>query len=504
MTVPTFFSPLNFGSARNLGPAAFYTLVGTAFLLCCAASLLTADVISRERREGTLGLLLLTRVRGFDVLLGKLTSAGIVSLGGLVALLPVLMIPILAGGITGGEVLRETGALLNTLFFALSLGLWASASQTDRARATRATIVTFAAVSFIPLACFVVPTYPMVASPLMTIFAATDRAYRGNSAVYWASLAIVQLISWLFLRNAARKMRRSRGDDDAGTQSEPAPTVRPSLPSSPRSMDPQLTLPFPTALPASRWRSSTSMSPVEWLVRRQRGMTLLLWIGAVTSLFHYFTYLLYRPFMGFSAWAIISSLPSLAISILAGACFAFVASRFFMEARRSGELELLLSTPMGAERIIMDQWKALERLMVGPALFLICIGLLRLLPLVTSINNSPGIPAYTLIAAGMALVNTVAGLGAICWVGLWFGLKARSQAAAVVWTAGLAKSLPYLFGIILSLLLRFVFPAPLGNPNGIASAIVVLLPSVAVFFSYWGLIVAARGRLRLELAGAEL
>jgi len=35
-----------------------------------------ADSISRERREGTLGILLLTRLKTFDVVLGKLCSAG--------------------------------------------------------------------------------------------------------------------------------------------------------------------------------------------------------------------------------------------------------------------------------------------------------------------------------------------------------------------------------------------------------------------------------------------
>ncbi|HQU46125.1 MAG TPA: hypothetical protein PK867_25150, partial [Pirellulales bacterium] len=39
--------------------------------------MLTADCISSERREGTLGLLFLTDLRGHDVVLGKLVVAGL-------------------------------------------------------------------------------------------------------------------------------------------------------------------------------------------------------------------------------------------------------------------------------------------------------------------------------------------------------------------------------------------------------------------------------------------
>jgi len=195
MTVPAFVSPVNFRSAAHIGPLVFHWLVGTAFVLCCGASLLTADVISRERREGTLGLLLLTRVRGFDVLFGKLSSAGIASVGGLVALLPVLMIPILAGGVTGGEVARESVALLNTLFFALAIGLWGSTSQIERARAVRVTVVTFIAISILPilLHLFLTDTplqYVEGATPLVTIMAASEGSYQSSAAMYWDALVL--------------------------------------------------------------------------------------------------------------------------------------------------------------------------------------------------------------------------------------------------------------------------------------------------------------------------
>ena len=508
--VPTFVSPPIFRSAANMGSGSFYSLVGTAFLVCCGASLLTADVISRERREGTLGLLLLTRVRGFDVVLGTLSSAGLASVSGLVALLPVLMIPVLAGGVTGGEVLRESLALLNALFFALAVGLWGSAMHIQRARAVRIAVAILIAFSLFPLSCFAFVLAPLVyltgASPLMTVIAASDTTYRGSPGLYWGSLVVVQGITWLFIRGAAKKMRLLRTEEGLDPDRE---FRQPSRPGIGLTTAQRAQLPWPesgmvrTQLANRRWSPAAGISPVEWLVRRQRGLTPLLWAGTLIGFFHYASYLLYRPFMGWSAWAIIGSLPGLAVAVLSGACFAFVASRFFMEARRSGELELLLATPLGARSIIVDQWKALERLMAWPAIFLIGLILLRLLPLFTANTTSLAIPLYILLSAGMGLVNTVAGLAAICWVGLWFGLKARNQTAAVLWTAGLAKGLPYLFGIIISLLVRLVL-APFGNPAGYASPAGVLVPAVMVLLCYLWLIRLVRRRLGLELAGAEL
>jgi hypothetical protein len=53
------------------GASLFVTLSNIAFMACLAAgALLTADCISEEKREGTLGLLFLTDLRGRDVVFG--------------------------------------------------------------------------------------------------------------------------------------------------------------------------------------------------------------------------------------------------------------------------------------------------------------------------------------------------------------------------------------------------------------------------------------------------
>ena len=70
---------------------------GTVYALL-AGPFATADCLSRERREGTLGLLFLTDLRSYDVVLGKMAAASLHLVLDLVAALPVVAMPVLMGG----------------------------------------------------------------------------------------------------------------------------------------------------------------------------------------------------------------------------------------------------------------------------------------------------------------------------------------------------------------------------------------------------------------------
>jgi len=202
--LPPLVRSIPFATPESLGRGIFDELVGAAFLLCCAACLLTADTISGERREGTLGLLLLMRVRGFDILLGKFGSSALTSVEGLVAVLPVLMLPLLAGGVTAGEAARQGLALCDTLFLALSVGLWASARGWERLRTARAAAVVTAGLVLGPsvLGGVFSRSHLELASPLGTVLHAADAAYRTSAARYWLSLGLVQLGGWMLLLGA--------------------------------------------------------------------------------------------------------------------------------------------------------------------------------------------------------------------------------------------------------------------------------------------------------------
>lgn len=77
---------------------------GMIFLLCLIGPALTADALSRERREGTLPLLWLCSLGPGDVLLGKFVAHGLVLLTAWLAAAPVLLVPLLLGGVSTGQI----------------------------------------------------------------------------------------------------------------------------------------------------------------------------------------------------------------------------------------------------------------------------------------------------------------------------------------------------------------------------------------------------------------
>src|SRR4051794_36582652 len=122
-------------SIPNLGQVLYGVLTYYAFGLALLAGVfLAADCVSEEKREGTLGLLFLTDLKGYDVVMGKLMAVGLSALYGLVAVLPVTGLPLLLGGVTGGEYWRVSLALVNTLFFALATGILVSTWSRESSR----------------------------------------------------------------------------------------------------------------------------------------------------------------------------------------------------------------------------------------------------------------------------------------------------------------------------------------------------------------------------------
>jgi len=97
--------------------------------------LLSADCLSREKREGTLGLLFLTPLSSLDIALAKVLTHALSALTLLVAAAPMLMVPVLFGGVAWMDVARAVLLNLGALCLALSAGLLASAFSRDWARA---------------------------------------------------------------------------------------------------------------------------------------------------------------------------------------------------------------------------------------------------------------------------------------------------------------------------------------------------------------------------------
>ncbi|MFO1501189.1 MAG: ABC transporter permease subunit, partial [Verrucomicrobiota bacterium] len=198
----------------------FYTLSGLAFAYClCIGARVTADCVSEEKRDGTLGLLFLTDLKGFDVVFGKLAASSLNSIYGLLAVLPLLAIPLVLGGVT----LLQFGAMVlvlcNALFFSLSLGIFTSALSRNDRKASFATLCLVFAPALIPFAVvfFMImvwewvqnpsdiaqllpmlmfnPIYPYVVSvpsPLLSVFRPPDWTF-------WVSVGSIHAASWMLL-----------------------------------------------------------------------------------------------------------------------------------------------------------------------------------------------------------------------------------------------------------------------------------------------------------------
>src|SRR5687767_7386406 len=123
----------NAGVALNaFGAQAFGYLNATIFLCTMVlAPLLTADSISRERREGTLGLLFLTKLSAGGIVAAKGFVHTFRGLGLFCAMLPILAVPILIGGVSASDCLMALLIDGTVLLLGLSAGLLASAYSRD-------------------------------------------------------------------------------------------------------------------------------------------------------------------------------------------------------------------------------------------------------------------------------------------------------------------------------------------------------------------------------------
>ncbi len=111
----------------ELGSQLFYQANLTLFLsIWILVPVMTADCISRERREGTLGLLFLTPLRAMEIVIGKSLCHGLRSLVVLLAVVPIMTVPLLLGGVSPKDCYLALILNLAALFLALAAGLLAS------------------------------------------------------------------------------------------------------------------------------------------------------------------------------------------------------------------------------------------------------------------------------------------------------------------------------------------------------------------------------------------
>ena len=156
---------------------------------------------------------------------------------------------------------------------------------------------------------------------------------------------------------------------------------------------------------------------------------------------------------------------------------AYVASRPMVEARRSGELELLLSTPLPAADLVDAHWKALWRQISAPfKVSCIIIGVMVMFTVaavLTSGRVTDGLlfPLFQVLTCFGRVITGVA----VCRMGFYFGLKAKSMLTAVAFNLLWAVVVPGLGVFLIREVQRAVFSALPGSALGSLST------------GYWGI-----------------
>ena len=393
-----------------------------------AGASLTADCLSSEKREETLGFLFLTDLKGYDVVLGKLSATSVRSIYGLLATFPIMSLPLLLGGVRAGEFWRVVLAILNALLLSMSVGLLISTLFRRQRVTTHLATFIMLLTAFVPIGAGVLiksvggPTRwfldPDLFSPVHTVQAAFDATYRMASltgAGFWGALLAQFVVAILLLARASWLLPRSWQYAAA-----PAPAARDTSASASA---------VHSELVASR-RRVLEENPFYWLASRGRVITLgmALLVGLV-------------GFWGLQAldnredFAAVQGVGILLVSLVTRLLIAYVSAQRLAEDKQSGALDLIITTPITVREILMGQWKAIWTKLGGPFLGSLALYVF----LIFGGSPSGGIAGsdealVRLFTAGAFFILTFTDAVALGWLGMWTGLRIRQVPHAAALT----------------------------------------------------------------------
>jgi ABC-type transport system involved in multi-copper enzyme maturation permease subunit len=404
----------------------FCILTGSAVLYALFSGVrATADCLSEEKREGTLGLLFLTDLRGYDVVFGKLVANSLNAFYAVVAAMPMLAIPLLIGGVTPAEFGRMALVALNTLFFSLTLGMAVSAMSRSAQKARGITmLLLLVCAALLPLLGALLATFGntrevspvfFLASPGCAYYLALDSTYNLYPQRFWYSTAIIHALGWVSLAWASLVAPRSWQDKPPGAQK----------------LRWRERLRFwgygNTAERAAFRRRLLNRNAFLWLAARMRLKPATVWAAlfVIACLWVWGLAKFRRDWLQVPVY--VST--ALVLNFLLRCWFAGAATRQLADDRKAGTLELLLSTPLSVKEILHGQWLALKRQFLAPVLVVIAVECVFLFVAATdTLDADDQALTVTLWLGGMAMF--LVDLGALYWVGMWQSLASRNPSHA--------------------------------------------------------------------------
>jgi hypothetical protein len=421
--------------AVKLGTVLFWGLSAVCLLFCLLAGRRsTADCLSQEKREGTLGLLFLTDLKGYDVVLGKLVATSISGFYALMAVLPVLAIPLLAGGMTNAEFWRMALVLVNTFFFSLAVGIFASALSRDYRTAMALNFFLILFLATLPAGCAMgifIARGRWIGSlfyscPLFSFFCCADTSYAAKTRDFWASIAFTHALAWLLFLLACWIVPRTWGDK---------PAMAPSRKWRWRDLGALISYGRRAKSAAFRKRALDT-NAYFWLAGRARLKPAHVWTFLAGGAFWW----LYGWIENGAYWTTKETcyVSAVIVNSALKLWIAQEAGQRLGEDRRAGAFELLLATPLTVGDMLRGQMLALRRQFLKP----LCVvtGLELIFALVLARHWKANVLDFFTCLAGITILW--ADVIALPWVAMAAALTCKNQTQATLQTAARVLILP--------------------------------------------------------------
>ncbi len=438
IVIGIFFYIANLRTPTNLvANYIFRGLSVLALLYCLAAGRRsTADCLSEEKREGTLGLLFLTKLKGYDVVLGKLAATSLNSFFCLLGIFPVLAVPLLMGGITNGEFWRMVLVLMNAFLFSLSVGIFSSALSRNARHAMGANFLWFLLLGFTLPACGLAIAYftpshlflpeLLLCCPVYSFYLTAESRYPFEIGHFWWSIAVVHALTWLLIIMASRILPRIWQD-------------RPAEQNKTRLRDRWQTWVYGNPVKRHALRKRLlNINAFLWLAARAWYKPVGAWLGLAIIAGWWFVV---RAFLD-SSWhdELLNFTMALLLNSLLKLWVAVEAGQRLADDQKIGSLELLLSTPLTVGDILRGQFLALRRQFLGPLIFVFAVELILTFAVA---EHLPYYAARTHAFGNASLLLLAADLAALFWVAIASALTAKNPNQASINTIFRILILPW-------------------------------------------------------------
>jgi hypothetical protein len=412
-------------SATNSGAQIFAVLIAIGAVLSMAVAVFGAsDSISRERREGTLGFLFLTDLQASDVVLGKISAAGLVPFYTLLSMFPAFAVCVLVGGVPIWTFWKGMAALMVTLLFSLSATLCISSFCEDHRKA-------FGGAALLLL----------VVNPLFIC----RTALRSDTATFLLVIFSFCALTILFFYTTAGHLQRHWRDPERSPFEKPPPALH-------RRKASALIEKFPVAWMMLRRRARSNWAA--WLLASCGGILVAALAFNPPTL----------PQLISCLWVLFAAHLAYEIILLMRTAYAFYSDR------RTGALELMVGSRLSNEEIFSGFNSYLLRKSAPVLLLIIAVDVIYGAVLWFSGSG----PVATLpLAMGVAQGITLAGIG---WLGVYRSLMMNHPSLAMLATFARLSLLP----VALSLLFLAV---PNTDFAKVAAFYIFATGFLAVFFS---------------------